>query len=242
MSRTIVSTATLVLALLVSAGCDSGETPDLNLPDIPEAIEPGNFVQTVDNLYWPLVSGTTFSYAWEGSGGAAMTEEVEVLLETRTVNGVEATVVRSQVFRESALVAESSDWFAQDKDGNVWYMGKDAYRYVNFQKQKDPSSWESGVDGALAGLYMPAEPAVGDYYYQAYDKGEVQDVAEVVALSQDVQVPAGVFKECVEIRETTPLDLDVLENRYFCPGVGIVLTVDVAEGNVREELVTWGGL
>ncbi|MCZ6758593.1 MAG: hypothetical protein O7C39_09945 [Bacteroidetes bacterium] len=98
-------------------------------------------------------------------------------------------------------------------------------------------SWESGVSGARAGIYMYASPKVGDLYYQEYFEREAEDVGEVLAINQSVTVPSGSFTECVQIRDTTPLQPDVLEHKYFCPGVGTVLTIDLKANNLRDELV-----
>jgi len=231
----------LLAAFLAVSGCDSGGEDVSGLPDIPAPIDPGIFVEGVDNPYWPLTPGTSYSYL-SVVDGVEVTVEVEVLEETRTVDGVEATVVRDREYEDGHLVEETLDWYAQDEDGNVWYLGEETWTYINGVKTSNAGSWESGVGRARAGMYMPADPAVGDYFYQEYDKGNAQDVSEIVQLGLDVQVPAGVFKGCIQTRETTPLDGDVLELKHFCPSVGLVLTIDVAEGNAREELVSWGGL
>jgi len=231
----------LLAACLAVSGCDSGGEDASGLPDIPKPIDPGIFVEGVDNPYWPLTPGTSYSYL-SVVDGVEVTVEVEVLEETRTVDGVDATVVRDREYEDGHLVEETLDWYAQDEDGNVWYLGEETWTYINGVKTSNAGSWESGVGRARAGMYMPADPAVGDYFYQEYDKGNAQDVSEIVQLGLDVQVPAGVFKGCIQTRETTPLDEDVLELKHFCPSVGLVLTIDVAEGNAREELVSWGGL
>ena len=219
------------------SGCDSsGSVFELRSPDVPKVIVPSDFVQNVDNPLWPLAVGMTWRYESNTVDGLEVTE-VEVLPDRRTVQGVSAVVVRDQVFLDGELIEDTFDWYAQDKDGNVWYVGEDSKEYQNGVAVSTAGSWESGVSGARAGIYMYASPIVGDLYYQEYLEGEAEDVGEVLAINQSVTVPLGSFTGCVQIRETTPLQPDVLEHKYFCPGIGTVLTIDLKANNLRDELV-----
>jgi hypothetical protein len=100
-------------------------------------------------------------------------------------------------------------------------------------------SWEAGVDGAQAGILVPADPEVGMTYRQEYYAGEAEDRARILSLDEHVEVPYGTFDGCLQTEDTTPLDPDVLEQKYYCRDVGLVLAIDVASGAGREELVTF---
>jgi hypothetical protein len=127
------------------------------------------------------------------------------------------------------------DWYAQDSDGNVWYLGEDTCEYEDGACVSTEGSWEWGRDGALPGVAMWADPKVdGQPYYQEFYPGEAEDVGEVVEVGLSVTVPAGTFDDCVKTHDTSTLDATLDEQKTFCRGVGNVL---VEEGDVTEELV-----
>ena len=136
--------------LLVPVACDSGGSVfDLKSPDIPEPINAANFVQRIDNPLYPLLPGMSWRYEVNAADGNEVIE-VTVLSETREVEGVTATVVHDQAFIEGELAEDTYDWYAQDRHGNVWYLGEDTKEYRNGEVISTAGSWESGVDGALA--------------------------------------------------------------------------------------------
>jgi hypothetical protein len=144
--------------------------------------------------------------------------------------------VRDRVWLDGELIEDTDDWYAQDKDGNVWYFGEDVKNYENGVLVDRSGSWEAGVDGAKAGVVMWAQPEVGSIYYQEYYQGQAEDIGEVVSDNETVDVPYGTMSGCLQTEDTTPLEPDVLEYKYYCPGVGQALTIDVTEGNARFEL------
>ena len=148
-------------------------------------IDPANFVDVIDNPYLPYAVGSRWVYEGESDGETERTE-VEVLDETREVMGITATVVRDTVYVDGELVEDTYDWFAQDADGNVWYLGEDTHEYEDGVAVNAEGSWEAGVDGALPGIVMPAEPQVGDAFRQEYYAGEAEDMGEII----EVGVPA----------------------------------------------------
>jgi hypothetical protein len=198
-------------------------------------IEPANFVRTIDNPYLPLKPGTTFVY--EGTKeGQPQGDEVQVTHETKTILGVDCVVVRDRVTAEGKLLEDTRDWYAQDKDGNVWYFGEDSKSYEN-GKISTEGSWEAGVDGAQPGIIMPAQPKVGDSYRQEYYAGVAEDMAEVLSLSESVSVRYGSFHDVLLTREWTPLEPDTEENKSYAPGVGMILEVTTKGEKERFELV-----
>ena len=226
-----ISTSSLVFgSILALAGCGSnGETctPD---PTYDPAIDPADFVATIDNPLMPLAPGTRLVYGGEEN------VEVTVTSDTRVVLGVTCVVVRDTVTVGGQLVEDTYDWYAQDTEGNVWYFGEDTKEYENGEVVSTEGSWEAGVDGARPGIVMHAtQPQAGTPYRQEYYPCEAEDMAEVVSVSQSVTVPAGSYDSCLQTREFTPLEPDVNEYKYYAPGVGLVLEVDVPTG-ARVEL------
>jgi hypothetical protein len=208
------------------AECEIDET---YLPDL----DPKDFVAGVDNPYWPLVPGTRWIF--EGSGEYI---EVTVTDMTKEVLGINAVVVRDTVRDGGAdadIVEDTFDWYAQDEDGNVWYLGEDTKEYEDGEVVSTHGSWEAGVDGAQAGIVMHGErPPVGQPYRQEYYACEAEDFAEVISTSESVSVPFGDFEDCIQTREYTPLEPDLNEYKYYCKGIGMALEVDVATGDRIE--------
>ena len=159
---------------------------------------------------------------------------VEVTDQKKVIQGVTTTVVRDRVWLNNELVEDTDDWYAQDRDGNVWYFGEDAKNYKDGQLTDRAGSWESGVNGALAGILMWAQPKVGSIYYQEYYKGQAEDVGEVVSLNETVTVPYGTFQGCLKTEDTTALEPGVREYKYYCPGIGVVLEENLTEGTTVE--------
>jgi hypothetical protein len=213
------------------AGCVGTAEPVL--PDVTEA----RFVSGVDNPYFPLPVGATWILDATTVDGGLERIAIEVLDETRDIQGVAATVVRDTVTLDGVLLEDTHDWYAQDEAGNVWYLGEETCEYEGGQCVSTAGSWEWGIDGALPGHQMPAEPSVdGQPYYQEYYPGEAEDVGEVVAVGLSVTVPAGTFDDCVKTHDTSPLIPDLDEHKYYCRGVGNVL---VEEPDATEELTEY---
>ena len=237
--------ATILLTLLFLvlawqlAGCDSaGTAPELTSLPLPDPVNPGNFSQHVSdfNPLFPLEPGLSTTISGVSPEGAE-TILWEVTDRKKLIQGVTATVVRDRVWLEGELIEDTDDWFAQDNDGNVWYLGEDVKNYRDGVLTDRHGSWEHGVDGAMAGIIMYANPRIGHIYRQEYYAGQAEDVGEVLATNETVQVPYGTLTGCVKTEDTTPLEPDVLEHKYFCPGIGGVLEVDIAEGGRRFELI-----
>lgn len=203
--------------------------------DYSPAIDPADFVDVVDNPYLPLPAGARWVY--EGEGERA---EIVVTDQRKEILGIDATVVRDTVTDESgALVEDTFDWFAQDVDGNVWYLGEDSTSYENGEPVNTEGSWEAGVDGAQPGIVMPAEPVVGDAYRQEFLVGEAEDLAEVRRFEPSLDTPSDTYADVLVAGEWTPLEPDVVEEKYYAPGVGLVLEVTVDGGTGRLDLVSF---
>jgi hypothetical protein len=199
-------------------------------------IDPTAFVDVIDNPYLPYPSGASWTYEGTEDGE---TEQVKVTVtpQHKEIMGISATVVRDTVTVDGEVVEDTYDWFAQDRDGNVWYLGEDSTEFENGKAVSTKGSWEAGVDGALPGIVMQAHPEVGQAYRQEYYVGEAEDLAEVSGLGATESVPVGDFDQLVVIEEWNPLEPDVVEEKYFAPGVGLVLEVKTRGGEGRVELI-----
>jgi hypothetical protein len=197
-------------------------------------VDPSRFVTTIDNPWLPFTPGSRWVY--EAGGGER--NEVVVTGQTRKIMGITATVVRDVETRNGELVEETSDWYAQDRDGNVWYLGEDTRAFRNGEPSP-AGSWEAGVDGALPGIIMQADPQVGDAYRQEFYRGQAEDMGKVVRLGASQTVPFRSFDGLLVTRDWTPLEPEVVEEKYYAKGVGLVLETTVEGGSDRNELVSY---
>ena len=182
----------------------------------------------------PLKPGATFIFESEDSGSRT---EVIVTSETKTILGVDCVVVRDTVTQGGNVVEDTLDWYAQDRNGNVWYFGEDTKEYDKGQVVSTAGAWEAGVKGAIPGIIMKADPKVGDRYQQEYLKGEAEDMAEVLALDVSVTVPTGSFTGVLRTKEWTPLEPRVEEEKFYAPGIGLIRVEVVKGGSGAENLV-----
>jgi hypothetical protein len=157
----------------------------------------------------------------------------------RIANGITARVVHDVVTENGKPVEVTDDWYAQDKAGNIWYLGEATTDYEDGKPVSTSGSFEAGVDGAQAGVVMPARPVPGLAYRQEYYKGEAEDKASIVSLREQAEVPAGHYRRVLMTRDVNPLRPDVLEFKFYARGVGPVLAVNVSGGSDREELVSF---
>jgi len=201
------------------------------------SIDPANFVSTIDNPYFPLVPGTAFHY--QGTkDGTKQTDDMVVTGQTKQILGVPATVVEDTVSEKGKAVERTFDWYAQDKQGNVWYMGEDALELRNGKLVPASDSWESGVKGALPGIIMPGNPQPGAVYRQEYfPAGGALDQARVIRTDASASVPAGTFKPVLATEEFSPVEPQ-FERKYYAAGVGEVEEKVVAGGHERFDLVS----
>ena len=159
--------------------------------------------------------------------------------EKRIVLGVTTTFVWDRVWLNNELIEETYDWFAQDKDGNVWYFGEDSKEYENGKVASTYGSWEAGIDGAKPGIMMEANPKVGDSYEQEYYEGEAEDMGDVIALAETVTVPYGTFENCLKTRDCSKIENNLNEYKYYSSEIGgVVLEVGVSSGD-RVELIDY---
>ena len=199
---------------------------------------PGDFVARVDNPWFPLVPGTTFVYRGVKDGKAAR-DVVTVTHATRTIQGVRSTAVADRLYLAGRLEERTTDWYAQDRGGNVWYFGEataelDRAGHVTSTE----GSWLAGRNGAKAGIYMTARPTVGQSRLQEYYKGHAEDHFAVVSLRARVSVPYTTSNRALLTKEWTPLEPGTLDHKYYVRGIGNVKEVTVKGPLERSELVS----
>jgi hypothetical protein len=220
------------------SGTDRSQTAPLPRGSEAVSLDPADFTVDITNPYWPMDVGDRWVFEESDGDGGVQRVEVTVLDETYTVAaGIEARVVHDLVTADGAPVEDTRDWYAQDAAGNVWYLGEETAEYEDGRVVSTEGSWEAGVDGAQAGIVVPAEPEPGLAYRQEYLAGEAEDEAVVLSVSERVEAPTGAWTGALLTRDTTPLDPEVSELKFYARGVGPVLVLQTSGGTSREELV-----
>lgn len=192
-------------------------------------LKPANFVGTITNRYAPFKPGKWWEYRKQTDEGVERVR-VEVLDQRRQILGIQATVVRDRVWLDGELVEDTIDWLAQDRQGNVWYLGELARNYEDGRLESLDGSWEAGKNGAKPGLWMTGAPKVELFYRQEWDPGSAEDVVEVESVNAPDDVPFRNSKPVLMTEDWTPLSPDGLELKFYVPGVGFVMEVEVANG------------
>src|SRR4051794_34854728 len=200
-------------------------------------IDAASFAVKIDNLYLPYQPGTRIHF--EGVRGTTpQTDDQVVLHRTKRILGITCTVVRDTVSEQGRPVERTDDWYAQDKHGNVWYMGEDSFERKHGRFVKASDSWKSGVDGAKPGIIMPAHPRPGDAYRQEYyPPGKALDEARVLRLDGRLAVPFGAFSGVLVTSERSPLEPQT-ERKYYASGVGEIAERVVKGHHEEFKLVT----
>jgi hypothetical protein len=226
-------------ALAASAAAAPAEAA-LPRGDEPVTLDPARFTTRITNPYWPMRPGARWVYRETDAEGARQRVVVTVTRRTRQIaNGITARVVTDVVSEDGDPVEVTQDWYAQDRAGNVWYLGEDTAEYEDGDVVSRAGSWEAGVDGAQPGVVMPAHPRPGLRYRQEHYEGHAEDRARIVSRREQAGVPFGHFRRVLMTREDNPLEPHVLEFKFYARGIGPVLAVAVSGGSDREELVRY---
>lgn len=231
-------TTTLVAGLLgTMAATAAAATAALPQGSEPVTLDPAQFTTTIDNPYFPLVPGDRYVYR-ETDGEARERVVVSVSRRTRVIaNGVTARVVHDRVSEAGEVIEDTFDWYAQDSEGNVWYLGEDTVECANGKIKNRSGSFEAGVDGAQAGVIMAANPTPGLAYRQEYYAGEAEDRAVVLSTDEQAEAPFGRFRNVLLTKDLVPLEPAVSEYKLYAPGVGMLLALKTSGGEGREELL-----
>jgi hypothetical protein len=202
--------------------------------DYNPVIHPDDFVPEINNKYFTLKPGTKFTYK-----NKAGNERIEITVtdETKNLMGVTTRGVRVTEWRNDRLREDTTDWYAQDKAGNVWYFGEAVNNYRDGQLIHHMGSWQAGVDGAKPGIIMPANPKVGETYRQEYYPGQAEDMGTVIATDRKVTVPYGTLENCLQVQEFTRLEAG-REYNYYCPAIAFLALEELAGFGPEAELVS----
>jgi hypothetical protein len=185
------------------------------------------YVRHVTNPWFPLKPGTTFVYAGEKDGRTGR-DVVVVTSETKLIDGVRCTTVHDDLYLHGRIAERTTDWYAQDTRGNVWYLGEDTAELNTAGKVTSrEGTWRAGVHGAKAGIFMPARPKIGQSFRQEYLKGQADDHFAVIRLSGSSLLT----------KEWTPLEPDTLDHKLYRRGTGLVKEETVKGGNERWTLI-----
>ena len=225
--------ATVALALLAVAGSGATTANEQHAPD------PSRFVRAVDNPWFPLRPGATFAYRGVKDGKPSR-NVVRVTSRTRVIQGVRCTAVSDRLYTSARLSERTTDWYAQDRDGTVWYFGEDTAELDRSGRVTSrEGSWLAGVEGARAGAFMPARPRVGQRFRQEFLKGHAEDHFQVLSLRAPVRVPAVSSRHALLTKEWTPLEPDVVDHKLYVRGIGLVEERTIRGGDERNALVSW---
>jgi hypothetical protein len=228
---------------LAACGDDEGSAPETTPPTPQTArlpcgdervkLDPADFVRGVDNPYFPLKKGATWSYRGSDKEGTKSTSEVTVPGRTKQIAGITATGIVDRGSEDGKLLEVATEWYAQDKNGNVWYLGED----VDDREVGEKTSSLYGDGPLQAGVTMMGKPIPGSCHRLSYEKGESADRFAVLNNRARVTVPAGRYTNVVLLKQTTPLEKDLVEDRYYARGVGLVLVKARSGEKERVELV-----
>jgi hypothetical protein len=200
-------------------------------------ITPADFSPNVTNPLFPLIPGRELVYTGTKDEKRAL-NLVLTTSRTRVIDGVTTRVVEDRLYLDNVLEERTSDYYAQDRCGNVWYFGEDtATLDEHGHVVSTEGSFHAGVKGAQPGVFMQAQPEVGRRFRQEWFQGHAEDVFEVISLSSPITVPYRTFPHALRTAETSALEPDVLDNKYYVKGIGEVTEFSVKGPNEKLELV-----
>ena len=241
-ARTLLGVAALAVAVigLVPASAGAGAAASCQLPRFGPGrsyhprIDPADFSPDVTNPWFPLTPGRTLVYTGTKDGQKAL-NLVATTSRTKKLDGVTTRVVEDRLYLSNVLEERTSDYYAQDRCGNVWYLGEDTAELDRHgHVVSTEGSFHAGVDGAQPGVFMQAHPQLGRRFRQEWYRGHAEDVFKVIDRSAPVTVPYGSFRHALRTAETNALEPDVLDNKYYVKGIGEV--AELAVKGPREAL------
>jgi hypothetical protein len=237
----------MLVVLVAGVACDSSGTEqaptNITPPgallegDYDVQIDPADFVPVIDNPLFPLKPGTVFRLRGVTKDGVER-ETIKVTSRTKEVLGVSTTVVIDEVLMDGELHELTEDWYAQDRAGNVWYFGEATAEYEGGKIVSTDGSWKAGVDGAQPGIIMSADPQISDSFRQEYYPGEAEDMFWVVEMGGSHTVPFGSFRDVVQVLEWTPLEPNVVVQKIYAPGTGLIAERALSGGTEVVELLS----
>jgi len=232
-SLAIVTLAGVIFATLASAG---GTPPSTAASSYEPVLDPSHFVAVIDNPYFPLPVGRTLVYKGIKDGKTQI-DRVTVTSDTKVLEGVTATAVHDVATHHGKLLEKTTDWYAQDDQGNVWYLGENTKEYLPDGTVDPSGSWQSDVNDGEPGIVMESNPQIPDGYRQEYLKGEAEDTAWIVNRGGSVTVPYGTVHRVLTSLEFARIEPHVVDRKIYAPGLGIVSEVSLTGAHETANLV-----
>ena len=203
------------------------------------ALTPSGFTARVDNPWFPLRPETVYVYGGVKDGASAR-DVVTVTHAVETIAGAPCVVVKDRLYLDGKLEERTTDWYTQDRRGNVWYFGEATAELDKRGNVKSTEgTWQAGRNGAKPGIYMPAHPTPGRSGRQEFYKGHAEDHFQVLSLSASVKTPAVASQQAILIKEWTPLEPDVIDHKFYVRGIGVVKEQAVKGATERNILVAY---
>jgi hypothetical protein len=243
LSRMVSVAACVSAAIAIPVGAQASRDPACPLPKYGAgsayhpAIKPSNFSANVTNPWFPLQPGTTYLYTGVKDGKQAM-DLYQVSQHTRTIDGVATRIVNDRLFLSGVLEERTTDYYAQDRCGDVWYFGEDTATLDKRGRVTDRSgSFHAGVNGAQPGVFMQSEPTLGRWFRQEWYHGQAEDRYRALSTSAFISVRYGSFDHALRTEERTNLEPGVVDNKYYVRGVGEVKEMTIKGGNESLQLL-----
>ena len=242
-------TATISTPAVVTVGAPATAAPTATNTPVPSktpkpsatpkyapVVKVADFVKTIDNAYFPLVPGSTALFSGTRDT-SKLIEQVSVTKKTRKILNVTCIEVDSSLTVDDKLAEKTIDWYAQDKQGNVWFFGASVTQYSPAGKVTGTAgTWLAGSNGALPGIIMQAKPDTSLTYRQDYSKGHAEDMAQVLSLNESVTGTSASYTNALQIKEWSPLQPKVVVNKWYAKGVGLIMSKVVEGGNQELQL------
>ena len=203
------------------------------------AVDPAHFAHPEPNVYFPMTPGTVFHY--RGTDGPQhYRERLAITHRTKRIEGVRTRVLSDVLRRADGSLAEkTSDWYAADNHGNVWYFGERTATYDRHGHVRSrEGSWQAGVKGAVPGVIMPHDPRPTDAYRQEFQRGSAEDQAWIVQRGFSARVAYGRVHHVVRSLEWSRLEKGVVSVKFYGPHLGIIREGDMAGGHESFQLVS----
>ena len=230
-------TTPIILLVAVGLAIGAHNPAPVTTPYNPQ-IDPADFGGPIDNPYLPLKPGTVFRY--RGVGDDGKTPELNIVRVTRStkrIMGIDAVVVLDKVWADGKPEERTFDWYAQDKQGNVWYMGESSFDYEHGHWVRNDGSWTAGVGNGKPGVIMLAHPRRGDAYRQEYSPGHAVDQAKVLGPGGRVATPFRTFARTLLTREFSTIDRQY-EKKWYARGIGVIQEDAVTKSKEHSELIS----
>jgi hypothetical protein len=237
MSRRVWLTAVLLLLPAMSCSGDdensSGKETTTSTPAAStttaaaaDAINPADFTNKVDHPFFSLVAYRP--QVFEGTERDPETKKTiktsgqkRLLDKTEVVAGVTVAIIEHKEFDDGELIEVTQDYFAQHKDGTVWYFGERVDDYEGGKVAGHEGSWLAGEGKNKPGIYLPVNPTAGQEFEQERAPGLAEDRSTILAVGAEVTTKAGKFTGCLRVKDYAPLS-KTEEFKFYCPKVGIV--------------------